>query len=117
MSHVYDINTPMDSKHVLKDFVVVLQEYFNVEWDKAINKPFANSGRGKNTLRSYNMIKFSAETESYVKCIMEKRDLNAMAKFCFGVAPLQIEIGDYNGVVLTSVTYVIKMTLKMNGMF
>ena len=71
MSHVYDVNTAMDSKQVLKNLNIVLQEYFNVEWDQVINHPFAKSGKGKNKLMSYNMFKFSAETESYVKCLME----------------------------------------------
>ena len=44
------------------------------------------------------MLKFSSETEFYAKCVKEKKDQSAMAKFHSGVAPLQIEIGHYNGV-------------------
>ena len=66
-------------------------------WSRRINSDVSPSGKGRNKLRMYQLIKTRFATENYCKIILPPRHRAAFSKFRCGVAPLRIETGRYEG--------------------
>ena len=54
----------------------------------------------KDKLRTYNMFKWTYETEEYVSSNIRKNVRSLISQFRLGILPLQIEIGRYRGIPL-----------------
>ena len=68
-----------------------------MQWSGRINSEIGLSGRGRNKLRIYKLIKTRFAAENYCKLILPPRHRTAFNKFRCGVAPLRIEPGRYEG--------------------
>ena len=66
-------------------------------WSRRINSDVGPSGKGRNKLRMYKLIKPRFITENYCKIILPPRHMAAFSKFRCGAAPLIIETGRYEG--------------------
>ena len=66
-------------------------------WRESVNRPSGIRGRGGNKLRSYTLFKSEFLTEHYCTLILPKSHRGALAKFRFGVAPIRLETGRYEG--------------------
>jgi hypothetical protein len=68
---------------------------FKTNWATAVNRETAISGRGRNKLRTYKLLKQDFCTEKYCLYILPPGHRSALCKFRCGVAPLRIETGRY----------------------
>ena len=74
-----------------------LFEIFVAQWYGRINNEIGPSGRGRNKLRVYKLMKTSFVTERYCEMMLPQRHISAFSKFRCGVAPIRIETGRYEG--------------------
>ena len=83
-----------------------------------MNNVVGTSGRGRNKLRLYKLLKTAYEAESYCKLVLPPKHRSAFCKFRLGVAPIRIETGRYEGLPEVSRTcpFVTIRLLKMNYM-
>lgn len=70
------------------------------DWKLGITSVTGPSGRGRNKLRTYQLFKTQFETESYISIPMPVKHRSALAKFRCGVAPLRLETGRYENLVV-----------------
>ena len=56
MDRIYDENAEMDYNHILNDLDTILHEYYNIEWDRAVQK-HSESGKGGSKLKIYGLFK------------------------------------------------------------
>jgi hypothetical protein len=75
-----------------------LQEYCSRVWQSKLYRTEAQTGQGRNKLRTYRLFKNTISAEPYLMKVMSKSDRSSLAKMRCGVAPLQIETGRYQGV-------------------
>ena len=75
---------------------VIFNDYVT-KWFNRINSDTGPSRRGGNKLRLYKCVKSDFEPEQYCKLILPPRHRSAFSKFRFGVAPIRIETGRYEG--------------------
>ena len=66
----------------------------------AINNSKSRSDIGGNKLRTYKLFKRTFETEQYCKLIMSPLRRSVLANFRCGVAPLHLETGLYEGLLV-----------------
>ena len=45
MEHIYDEHAEMDGNHILNDLDTILHEYYNIEWDRAVQQQHPPSGK------------------------------------------------------------------------
>lgn len=76
-----------------------LQEKFVSNWSARINSEVGPSGKGRNKLRLYKLLKNNYNVETYCKTILPPCHRAAFSKFRCGVAPIRIETGRYEGLV------------------
>lgn len=74
-----------------------LFEKFSTSWYSRINCRKGTSGKGRNKLRLYKLLKTNFNVEQYCKIIMPPSHRAAFSKFRCGVAPIRIETGRYEG--------------------
>ena len=88
-------------------------------WRNNLERVEAKRGNGLNTLITYRLFKIQyAPADLYVKQIKAPRIRSAMARFCCGVVPINIELGRYFNVppVKDFVSFVL-IKLEMNNVF
>ncbi len=94
MDHLTNMNKHFDISLVTEDVNVDLQELYETSLKIRYYMSFLAWG---NKCRIDNYFK-TLGTESYLKCILAKRHNSALAEFRCGVAPLRLEIKQYNRV-------------------
>ena len=72
-----------------------LFEIFLALWYGRINHEIGPSGRVRNKLRVYKLIKTNFVTERYCEMMLPQSHRSAFTKFRCGVAPIRIETGWY----------------------
>ena len=72
-----------------------LFEIFVAQWYGRINNEIGPSGRGRNKLRVYKLMKTNFVTERYCEMMLPQSHRSAFSKFRCGVAPIRIETGRY----------------------
>ena len=92
-----NVDTYLVTSQVVSNVKSQLSVKNNEKWLNSINKDNAVRGNGRNKLRTYKMLKFIYETEIYVKKCLPRQHRSALTKFRGGVAPINLEIGRYNG--------------------
>ena len=90
----------MDTNYVIKKFMSKLHEKHVDNWHAVLHSDKSISGRGGNKLRTYRLFKENFEPEEYCKIALPFNHRSAFAKFRCGVAPLRIETGRYENIVL-----------------
>ena len=102
----YDLNEHVHisrfaSKHeICGKLVPKLYEEYVMSWHADVNRVNAQRGNGRNKLRFYRLFKTSFHVEPYCKLVLNRSHRGALAKFRSGTAPINIEIGRYNNVLL-----------------
>ena len=97
LSQYSDINISIGTSQLVNVVIdKVLADFVN-KWTRQINSEIGPSGRGRNKLRMYKLIKSRFVAENYCKIILPPRHRAAFSKFRCGVAPLRIETGRYEG--------------------
>ena len=98
MSTYADIVRPISSSVSFVDSVESkLFEIFVAQWYGRINNEIGPSGRGRNKLPVYKVMKTNFVTERYCEMMLPQRHRSAFSKFRCGVAPIRIETGRYEG--------------------
>ena len=64
--------------------------------DRGYKRNNARQGNGKNKLRVYKTYNYDYKTEHSLQCLMSRCHKSAYSKFCCGVAPIRMKIGDMN---------------------
>ena len=67
------------------------------EWHVRVSRIQGRVGRSENKLRRYKLFKNLFQTEEYCKIILPPSHRSSFAKFRYGVAPLRLETGRYEG--------------------
>ena len=95
--HMYDnIEQPLSTSFVSTISGTIFNGYVT-KWFNRINSDTGPSRRGGNKIRLYKCVKSDFEPEYYCKLILPPRHRSAFSKFRFGVAPIRIETGRYEG--------------------
>ena len=83
----------VNTRSVLLSIEAELKTISDIDWKEKLNATSAIRGnvQGGSKLRTYSQFKQEYETEQYVTVIARKCYRSAYAKFCCGVAPIQIE--------------------------
>ncbi len=92
-----NIRDKLDSKQLTVQIQEKVQKMTEKEWKKELNQTTAKHGRGNNKLRSYRTFKYEYKMEPYVQAKLPKSERSAIAKFRAGIAPINIELGRYEG--------------------
>lgn len=95
-----NIQDNVNTRFVLKSLADNMLQDFIVKWKENVQQEDSKSGRGKNKLRTYRLYKKNFLPEFYCKIVLPYKHRSAFAKFRCGVAPLRIETGRYENVVL-----------------
>ena len=77
---------------------------YTEKWKNELNRARARRGNRLNKLKTYRTFKSIFEMETYVKMIMPFSWCSAFAKFRAGVAPLRLETGRYENLVVNQRT-------------
>ena len=81
-------------KHLLD---ITLWDKTKTDWQNVTQRESATSGLGRNKLRTYILFKSCFGSEYYLSSVKCKSHKSALAKFRYGVAPINIELGLYVG--------------------
>ena len=77
---------------------------YTEKWKNELNRERARRGNRLNKLKTYRTFNSNFEMETYVKMIMPFSWCSAFAKFRAGVAPLRLETGQYENLVVNQRT-------------
>ena len=98
--HLCIITDYVDSTSVVNTVMSKMFSKYVEQWQGNLQSEKALSGKGGNKLRTYNLFKNSFETETYCKIPMPFSQRSSFAKFRCGVAPLRIETGRFEKLIL-----------------
>ncbi len=97
LEHLCNQNYNFDTRSIIEDIGLVLDEYYESQWFQKVNQERAISGQGRNKLRKYRQHKTEFKAEDYLIKVMNRNHRSALAKFRAGVAPFRLETGWYEG--------------------
>jgi len=101
LQQLLDGNMSMPSRNFCDKIASATMDMFVGTWRANIDKETGPSGRGRNKLRTYKLLKNNFNTEKYVTCShVPRKHKSAYTKFRCGVAPLRLETGRYDGTPL-----------------
>ena len=99
LSQFCDISNP-----ILKSFpnsiLDKMMEKFEADWSSMLNTVSSRRGNGANKLRTYKLFKTEFQVEEYCEQLLPLKHRSAFAKFRCGVAPIKIETGHYENLVV-----------------
>ncbi len=97
MEHLCNQNYNFDTRSIIEDIGLVLDEYYESQWFQKVNQERAISGQGRNKLRAYRQHKTEFKAKDYLINVMNRKHCSALAKFRAGVVPIRLKTGQYEG--------------------
>ncbi len=97
MEHPCNQNYNFETRSVIEDICLVLEEYYESQWFQKVNQERAISGQDRNKLRTYRQLYTEFKAEEYLIKVMNRKHHSSLAKFRAGVDPIRLETGQYEG--------------------
>ena len=95
LTNYIDIGNHIAEAQLVNKVTESMMRQFTVDWIESIQRPGSLSGRGRNKLRTYCLLKKEFTPEKYCTLILPHAHRSALCKFRCGVAPIRIETGRY----------------------
>jgi hypothetical protein len=90
----------VDKKDAVNQITLTTMDEISNEWKESVTSNKGKTKVGGNKLRTYCLLKSEFKTEPYVKCILGKKQRSAIGRFRCGTAPIRIETGRYEGILV-----------------
>ena len=91
------INDVVNKNTIKRTIMETIQEQFCEQWTLDLNRNAAKQGNGGNKLRLYRTFKHEYDREPYVEANLSRLQRSSLAKFRGGIAPINIELGRFQG--------------------